>query len=64
MADLSNTDIIAQYPLGRQLDGFVDALRSKYNELGLSGLEDSRSRIARLVESSGMKSKASRYSPY
>jgi hypothetical protein len=54
MAALSNADIIAQNPIGTRLNGFRLLLGSRCDELGISGVDDQRSRIARLVEASSM----------
>jgi hypothetical protein len=52
-AALSNAEIIAKNPIGTRLNEFRLLLGSRCDELGISGVDDQRSRIARLVEASG-----------
>ncbi|KAF2453067.1 hypothetical protein BDY21DRAFT_388293 [Lineolata rhizophorae] len=55
MAALSDAEIIAQNPIGGQLDSFRRALQSTFDELRLSEVKDHRSLSARLVETTDAK---------
>lgn len=49
-----DTEIIARHPIGTGLDDFRLLLKSRCDELGISGVEDHESRISQLVLNSGM----------